>query len=339
MRPRVLRGALVGFGGVAANAHLDAWRARGDVAIVAACDASPARREAYRSAIPHTSVYETTEALLAGETLDFVDISTPPGSHARLIESALERRLHVLCEKPLATRLADAEAAARAASRAGRVLHTVHNWLNAPICRRISALLFEGAIGALRRLEWRTLRRGPAAASSTDANWRTDPALAGGGILVDHGWHALYCIARWMGRPPSALAATLEKRRYGDWAIEDTATLKLDFDAASAEIYLTWAADERANHLLIEGERGRISIAGANVILEQSSERRLWSCPPALSEGSHHPDWFAAVADDFIAAVVGGGVGNVAEALLCARLVDLAQRSCALGGARLPLVA
>ena len=89
------------------------------------------------------------------------------------------------------------------ASRARRVVHTVHNWLEAPICRKISALIDESAIGAVRSVRWRTLRTQPAIAVSADGatNWRVDPAMAGGGILFDHGWHALYCVTRWAGAP------------------------------------------------------------------------------------------------------------------------------------------
>ena len=88
--------------------------------------------------------------LLSGETLDFVDICTPPSSHATLIKRALDARLHVLCEKPLVTRVEDAQIVAAAAARAGRIVHTVHNWLKAPICLKISALIAEGAIGTVR---------------------------------------------------------------------------------------------------------------------------------------------------------------------------------------------
>ena len=337
MPGRALSGAFIGFGAVAENGHLPGWRTLNQAAIVAAADAMPARREAFLRAAPGARAYESAAELLARERLDFVDICTPPASHAELIARALEVPLHVLCEKPLATRLADAEGAARTASRAARVVHTVHNWLEAPILRHVSALLSEDAIGSLRRVRWSTLRRGPAAASGAGANWRTDPTLAGGGILLDHGWHALYCVTRWLGRPPSAVAASLETRRYREWALEDTATLALDFGSAAADIHLSWAADERASRIELEGERGRIEVAGERIILEGPSGKRSWSHPPPLSEGSHHPDWFAGVAAEFRAAVLAGKSGNLEEALLCARLIDLAQRSSAAGGARLEL--
>ena len=199
----VLRGAFVGFGNVADKGHMPGWLARDDVRIVAATDAAPSRRAAFLAACPDGRCYDTIDDLIGRERLDFVDICAPPGSHAALIGRALGAGLHVLSEKPLVTRADDAARLASAAVRAGRVLHTVHNWLNAPICLRISALIDDGAIGAVRSVRWRTLRSQPAIAVSAPgvANWRVDPKLAGGGILFDHGWHALYCVARWSGAP------------------------------------------------------------------------------------------------------------------------------------------
>jgi predicted dehydrogenase len=163
-------------------------------------------------------------------------------------------------------------------------------------------------------------------------NWRTDPAIAGGGILFDHGWHALYCVLRWVGGAPLSVAAALETRRFHEWPLEDTATLDLIFPAGNARIFLTWTAMTRANHIGIEGESGRIRIEGDSVILVSADGEHRWACPPALSEGSHHPDWFGAVAADFCAAVAQGTSGNLDEALLCARLIELAQQSNAAGG-------
>jgi predicted dehydrogenase len=332
----VLRGAFIGFGNVGAKGHMPGWLSCDDVRIVAATDAAPSRREAFLAACPDGRWYDTVDDLLYGETLDFVDICAPPGSHATLIERALVAGLHVLCEKPLVTRVEDAEIVASAAARAGRVMHTVHNWLKAPICLKISSLIAEDAIGAVRSVQWRTLRTRPAIAASPDGvtNWRVDPAQAGGGILFDHGWHALYCVARWAGVPRS-VSARLETRRLSEWPLEDTAILTLDGASSTSRIFLTWAAAERSNTIEIDGDRGRIRVVNDSVLLRSNSQERRWSCPPSLSEGSHHPDWFGGLAADFLAAATGGGEGNLKEAVLCARLIDAAQRSSAADGARL----
>ena len=335
----MLRGAFIGFGNVAASGHMPGWRARGDVAIVAATDAASSRRDAFLAVCPGGRWHDGLDDMLKREELDFVDVCAPPGLHAAVIERALDAGLHVMSEKPLATRIADAERLASAAARAARVLHTVHNWLHAPICLKVSALIGEGAIGAVRSVRWRTLRSQPATAVAARgvANWRVDPRLAGGGVLFDHGWHALYCVARWAGVPLS-LSARLETRRFHDQPLDDTATLSLKTAAGSAEIFLTWAADERSNSIEIDGEQGEIRIAGDAVVLRSNSATRRWTLP-SLSEGSHHPDWFGGVAADFVAAVAGVGAGNIDEALLCARLIDAAQRSSDAGGAMLPVAA
>jgi predicted dehydrogenase len=172
--------------------------------------------------------------------------------------------------------------------------------------------------------------------TSDGSNWRADPAVAGGGILFDHGWHALYCVVRWLGIPRS-VSALLEKRRFREWPIEDTATINLDRESGSARIYLTWSAEERANHIEVEGDCGRIEVVDDVVVLTSAQGERRWSCPPPLSQGSHHRDWFVGVAKDFQRAATRGDRGNLDEALLCARLIDLAQRSSAAGGVRMPL--
>jgi predicted dehydrogenase len=332
----VLRGAFIGFGNVAAKGHLPGWQSRDDAAIVAATDALPARRDAFRAACPNARWHDSVEALLSNERLDFVDICTPPSSHAAIIEQALNAGLHVLCEKPLITRMADAQVVAASAARAGRVVHAVHNWLKSSICQKISALIAEGAIGRTRLIRWRTLRTEPAGAVVPDGatNWRLDPAVAGGGILFDHGWHALYCVVRWAGAP-HAITAQLERRRFREWLLEDTANVTLDLVSGTGEIYLTWAAEERANTIDIEGEQGQITAVDDGIVLKTKSRKQRWSRPPALSTGSHHEDWFAGVADDFCAAAAAGDGGNLEEAVMCAHLIDLAQRSSAEGGRRL----
>src|SRR4029450_5968149 len=129
------RGALIGLGNVAPRGHLPGWRRRRDVEIVAGTDARPEQRAVLVAHAPATRWYPTAAGLLAGGALDFVDICTPPSSHAALIRSALERGLHVLCEKPLVGARDDLASLTRLAQKTGRVLYTVHNWHHAPIVR------------------------------------------------------------------------------------------------------------------------------------------------------------------------------------------------------------
>src|SRR5438552_1124101 len=87
---------------------------------------------------------DTADRLMADAEPDFVDICTPPSSHAMLIRQALERGAHVLCEKPLVGSLEELRALVDLAAGTGRVLHTVHNWHHAPIVRQTRALVADG---------------------------------------------------------------------------------------------------------------------------------------------------------------------------------------------------
>ena len=186
----MLRGAIIGLGNVALDGHLPGWSARDGVEIVAVTDVQRDRRAEAATRLPGARWFDTAEALLQHTGLDFVDICTPPSSHAGLIERALTRGLHVLCEKPLVSSPAELDVVSRLAAERARVLHTVHNWHHAPIVRRAAELVRAGAIGPVRRVTWQTMRVRPAAPRDPQGvNWRLDPAVAGGGILTDHGWH------------------------------------------------------------------------------------------------------------------------------------------------------
>jgi predicted dehydrogenase len=369
----MLRGAIVGVGNVALNGHLPGWRERGDVEIVAAADVREEGRAALAQRHPDVRWYDSVDALLAAEKLDFVDICTPPSFHSFAIRSALEADMHVLCEKPLVLSSSELASLAALARERARVLATVHNWRQAPVLLRATELVRSGAIGAVFRVRWETLRDRPAAASGSVDNWRVDPAVAGGGILVDHGWHALYAIQQWIPGEPDRVSARLESRRTGKSDIEDTAEVVLEYPdsychseersdeesapaaaesrsrslaslgmtkggqvpairerGARCEIFLTWAASERANRVTLDGSGGTISIEGGTLEVRRAAgEARREELPGSLSEGSHHPDWFRGVIEEFLAEIRDRGRRgqSLAEAQRCLRWIETAYES------------
>ena len=331
----MLKGAILGVGNVALHGHLPGWKERGDVEIVAAADARPDRLDLLAETLPSARRYDSAEELLSRETLDFVDVCTPPATHATLARAALERALHVLCEKPLILSPEELRGLPALAAEKERTLFTVHNWKHAPVLERVSDLVRSGTIGEVRHCRWETLRDRPAVAVGT-GNWRVDPAQSGGGVLVDHGWHALYVVQAWMPTTPRTVAARLSTRKHHDYPIEDTAELMLFHPAASAEIFLTWAADERANRVELSGTRGKLRLDGGRLsLLDVDGARTLevWTFP-SLTEGSHHADWFAGVITEFFAEAESPRVRghNLAEAALCANVLALAKESHRRGG-------
>jgi predicted dehydrogenase len=335
----MLNGALLGAGNVAFDGHLPGWAEVEGVAIVAAADPRTDLPSELAERLPLARWYRTAEELLAAEELDFVDVCAPPAMHFSLVALALENGLHVLCEKPLVLDPRELRALGARAREAGRVVYTVHNWKFAPILARTAELVHEGAVGEVTRCRWETLRTQPAVTVATAAgNWRLDPLIAGGGILIDHGWHALYVVNDWLGADPVRVEAVLETRKHSPFAIEDTATLRLETPAAAAEIFLTWAAEERRNRAVVEGTEGTLRLDGATLALDARGAGRAsaeWTFPQSLTEGSHHPDWFAGVARGFLREIAEPYQRgrNLEEAALCATLIALAKESSAAGRA------
>jgi predicted dehydrogenase len=327
--------AILGFGLVAEHGHLPAWRERDDFALVAIADPDPRRRALAGRLLPQARLYDSPDALLARESLDAVDIATPPALHIPLALRAAEAGCHILCEKPLATTVADFRTLAAAVQRAGIALCTVHNWKYSDQFERLLALLADGAVGELRHLRLETIRAGHAA--STGGEWRSDAAIAGGGILVDHGWHALYLLLGLAQQPPQRIRATIERRADRGAGVEDTATCSIEFPSVDGEIFLTWAGDRRQTRWQVEGSEGTLTLADDGGELVRGGRRTPLTFAQSLSIGSHHPEWFGAVIREFVAEIDDPARRgrNLAEAERCLTLTALAYDSGARGGCAL----
>ena len=219
---------------------------------MAVADLSPANLEAAPRAPAAGALLRPGGGAARARGLDFCDICTPPFTHRPLVEAAAARGVHVLCEKPIAAdprrRRGDRGERARRRDRAScPATSTTTRRSGRPWCGccRGSA--------AIHLVEYEVLR--------TEANpgnpnwspaWRTDPALAGGGILFDHGAHILYQLRSVLGEP-AAVQATVRNLCHSGYGVEDSAFVVLDFGDRLAEVRLTWAARRRVDPLPVRG--------------------------------------------------------------------------------------
>ena len=135
--------------------------------------------------------FASYEALL-GQKLDGVIITSENAFHRELALKAAERSVHILCEKPLATKVRDAEDIVRAAIEAGVLLMTVFPMRFSVPVRTVREELLAGRLGT--PLCFNASNQGQLPPG--DRAWFTDPVLAGGGAIADHVVH-LADIMRW----------------------------------------------------------------------------------------------------------------------------------------------
>jgi predicted dehydrogenase len=170
--------------------------------------------------------HPTYDALLADDAVEAVYLSLPNHLHAEWTIKALEAGKHVLCEKPFAMDVAEAERMFAAARQADRKLMEAFMYRCHPLTDAVKSAVHGGAIGRLKIIRasfcYRTAR--------IDGNVRFDPTI-GGGALMDIGCYCLDFCRLLVGRDPA------EARIVGhvhDTGIDDYATALLRFDPAPA---------------------------------------------------------------------------------------------------------
>ena len=146
---------------------------------------------------------------------------------------------------------------------------------------------------------------------------------------MDHGWHAIYLARDWFGEEPVEVGATLQRPTAE--TVENEATLTLDFPSGRAEIFLTWKAPARRNTMRLIGDYGEIAIDDDR--LQVRGETIQFDS--ALSAGSHHADWFAAMLPDVLTSFRSPGTARASfdEAALCLSVIRRAYEK---GGSRAP---
>jgi predicted dehydrogenase len=148
--PSQARIAVIGAGWWSTQAHIPALRANRDVALVALCDADPARLRAAAAAYGIATTYTDYHELLAREPLDAAVIATPHVTHYQIARDCLASGLHVLVEKPMTLYAADARVLVELARQRGRELIVGYPWNYTRQARHARDLLASGALGAMQ---------------------------------------------------------------------------------------------------------------------------------------------------------------------------------------------
>jgi len=291
----VRRLGLVGFGSIAEHGHLPAWRALG-VEVTAIADLSPQRLDAARHLLPDTALFDAPLDLIREADIDLLDICTPPGTHAALLLAACARELpDIVCEKPLVLDEETYLAVARARAESGSRIICVNNWAYSDLNGNVRDVLAAGSIGEIRRVLLRIGRPDCALGNAGwQPRWRTDLTHAGGGIILDHGWHQLYLMLGWVRQPLKCVRAvtrTIDRRHK---PVEDEAEIDLVFSSAQGRIELAWTANSRENDGYIEGTKGSIAIQDDRIVVQNSLDQLDLPFRSPLSQSSYHPDWFEA---------------------------------------------
>jgi len=188
MKETILVG-IIGTGGIAGGKHMPALSKLEGVEMTAFCDIEEAKAQqaAKRFGTPTAKVYADYRELLKDPTIDVVHVLTPNDSHAEITIAALEAGKHVMCEKPMAKKAADARRMLEAARRTGKKLSIGYQTRQSAESQYLKKICMAGDLGEIYFAKAHALRR------RAVPTWGVflDAEKQGGGPLIDIGTHAL----------------------------------------------------------------------------------------------------------------------------------------------------
>ena len=200
-----LRVGLVGIGGMGSN-HLRCQLGNPRVEVVAICDILPEKMQAAKERfnIPSIPCYTDFKDMIDTEQLDAVDISTPNYLHSIVAVYAMEKGLHVFCEKPDAVSVEEALKMKEASERTGKILMVMRNNRYYTNSQYLKKLITAGECGEIYcgRCGWIRRRGIPGR-----GGWFTTKAQSGGGPLIDLGVHMID-LAMWLMGNPKPVAVS-----------------------------------------------------------------------------------------------------------------------------------
>jgi len=229
--------------------------------LAGALDVDPTRGRAFAETlgIAPDRAYATYRELIEKEALrpdriDAVVIVTPNFLHFPIARAALEAGFDVICEKPMTTTLADAQALAALVKTTGRRFVLTHTYTGYPMVRQAREMVAAGEIGKLRRVEVEYLQDWLAApvenTGAEGAVWRTDPKQAGqGGAIGDVGTHAWNLAAFVAGEEPTHLLAELSTLVEGRRVDDDAAILMRYASGAKGSILASQVLPGNGNNV------------------------------------------------------------------------------------------
>ncbi|MEL7459475.1 MAG: Gfo/Idh/MocA family oxidoreductase [Pseudomonadota bacterium] len=208
--------------------------------------------------------------------IEAVAIVTPNHMHYPVAREFLKRGIHVICDKPLTSTLADAKKLVKAAEKSDALFVLTHNYTGYPMIRQAREMVAAGEIGKVRVVQveypqdWLTVEQ-----DFKQAEWRTDPARSGaGGSTGDIGTHAFNLASFVTGLKLDALAADLQAFVPGR-QVDDNAHVMLRFEGGARG--MLWSSqvapgNENALRLRVYGEKGGLEWA-------QEDPNYLWHTP------------------------------------------------------------
>lgn len=296
VRHAKLRAGLVGLGKQALDDHIPALQSSDGAELVAICDERP---EIVREHQYHLRVngYTDFHEMFRSEPLDLVIVAVPHNIGRSVIETAAKHQVHVLKEKPFATTLSEAQELSTLCGESGiQLMVTLQRRFN-PIYTSFVQLADQIGTPFVVDAQYTLFIDDPS------EGWRGTAAKAGGGCVIDMGYHLIDMILWYFGLPDRVLAdMSVAARPDRTYDAEDTALIHFGYDSGLyGSLLLSRYIGPKTEHIRLVGSRGIVH-------LERGRIRRLTNGGQVVEALSREQSWPSAATsqiDYFCRVIVG----------------------------------
>ncbi|MGE7602785.1 Gfo/Idh/MocA family protein [Peribacillus sp. NPDC097675] len=248
---------VIGCGSIAQNRHFPEYQAHGETNIIAVCDIAKDRADAAAQRYDAQAYTDYIE-LLKNKDIDVVSVCTPNYLHAPITIAALEAGKHVLCEKPMATSLKDAEKMNEAAAKSGKILMIGHNQRFVPSHQKAKKLIESGEIGKVYSFRTAFGHSGPETWSVDGRNswfFKKDQAVIG--AMGDLGVHKADLLRYVLGEEFVEVGAFVETSAKEQADVDDCAACILRTGSGIiGTLTASWSYAKEDNATVIYAEKG-----------------------------------------------------------------------------------
>ncbi len=307
-----LRLGIIGTGGMS-RVHGRQLKALKEVKIEAIADPSESQRNRFceETGVTPKRVFDKYEQMLEDMALDAVVICSPHTLHYQQAKEALKRGCHVLLEKPMVCASAQCKELIELAHAKNRIMQVSYQRHFQPDFQYIKETIQNGTIGKLTSVnaslyqDWHTL---------TENTWRQNPALSGGGMLMDSGSHIIDVVLWVTGQDVTDLSTFIEQRGY-PVEINSMTTLRFS-DGAIGSLNIIGDSPCWHETYVFCGEKGAIFYDNGEVTLRLHGESPIH---PSIPDQTTDQD------KSFVEAILGRS-GDYVKGDFARKVIELTER-------------
>jgi len=322
--------AIIGLGNIGANTHIKYVQELSNVELVGVCDLVREKADKFAAQYNTKAYYDYIE-LFDQSGIDAVIIAVPHYDHTPITIEAFRRGIHVLCEKPLAVHVNDAQKSIDAYQEAKieypeLIFGMMFQERTLPFYKKLKELVSGGDLGQLTRVTWINTAWFRSQAYYDSGGWRATWAGEGGGILTNQCPHNLD-LYQWLFGVPARISGHANIGKYHNIEVEDEVTAYFEHDNGMiGHFIVTTAESPGTNRFEIVGEHGKLVYENDKLVLYKNRVSMLKHLRETKEGFANVETWYTeipvntkvptghkVVAEKFFAAVQNGGGELIAE--------------------------